>query len=145
MVLGNVLVTSGNVATCVLNAGSFFGEMGLLEDISVRDRATQGHRHSKTALRTKTVTAVVNCELVFLPHLSARKLVDELPAFRARLMQFKASRAQRDALQKIDLARTMLRAESWSGKSVDGQPWTGRLIDVDVVVLQARGCVFMPH
>ena len=56
---------------------------------------------SAASTRSKTVTAVTNCELVFLPQREARKLVQELPAFKSRLLQFQASRASRDALKTL--------------------------------------------
>eukprot|EP01047_Picozoa_sp_COSAG01_P038210 COSAG01_NODE_3087_length_6609_cov_2.598925_4_plen_214_part_00 len=101
VVLGNVLVTANNVGVCVLNEGSFFGEMGLLADVERIEAGRGVDLESAASMRSKTVTAVTNCELVFLPQREARKLVQELPAFKSRLLQFRASRASRDALKTL--------------------------------------------
>jgi len=84
-----VLVTSSGVAVCVLKDGSFFGEMGLLAAASGDFNAT----------RTKTATAVTNCELCFLPRTAGLKLLEKHSDFRERLLHFSISRQHRDSVR----------------------------------------------
>ena len=97
-----------------LSEGSFFGESPVLSTLDGLEKyiATNDERHLTTStadtVRTRTVTAVTECELCYLTRQSVMNLSVEYPELRARLQRFtrpKRKKKVEDSLTKAELAK----------------------------------------
>jgi len=81
LVSGSLDVHQGKEHIGTVAAGQLIGEIGMVERVPA----------------TATLTAVTDCEALFIEYADARKLIDDVPAFRTAVLATAHDRLQRDA------------------------------------------------
>ena len=97
LVQGEVEVKNGSHSMGYLSPGAFFGELAVLNDDGLS---------GTDVLRTRTVEAVSDCDLVFLTKQDMHKIQSEYPALDAQLRKF--MRLRKEHLQELKESRLAL-------------------------------------